>query len=664
MISKFFQRLFDLPRGQKRAIQLVVDTGLMLASFGLAMALRLESLAFVTDPRIWAAMLVVIPCSLLVFMRLGFYRAVIRFISAQTGVTILLGIAFSTILLALVSALTAAAIPRSVPVIYAMLALLSVGGVRFVLRAIYQQSQIVLKEPVIIYGGGEAGRQLLATLQQGREYNVVAFVDDDPHLQGVEIGGVRVHASRLIGWLTRQHGVKRVLLAIPSASRQQRKVILDRLESLPVRVQTIPGIADILSGKARITELREVALEELLGRDPVPPREELLDANIRGKVVLVSGAGGSIGSELCRQILRRAPKVLVLLEVSEFALYTIDMELRQLAAHVGLGVRIVPLLGSVQSTRRSEAALRGCAVETIYHAAAYKHVPMVEHNVVEGIRNNVFGTRTLALAAIAAGVRDFILISTDKAVRPTNVMGASKRLAELVCQALAARQSGTRFAMVRFGNVLGSSGSVIPLFRHQIETGGPITVTDPEITRYFMTIPEAAQLVIQAGAMARGGDVFVLDMGEPAKIVDLAQRMVRLCGLTPYIETAAGPPGEGDIAITFTGLRSGEKRFEELLTGNNPQPTSHPRIMTAQETCLDWPGLEDLLAALFEASIAQDVPAIRALLQAAPIGYQPAAEIADLLWNADDLNAGETAALMPSPGPVSLSRAERDELQP
>jgi len=639
MISKFFQRLFDLPRGQKRAIQLVVDTGLMLASFGLAMALRLESLAFVTDPRIWAAMLVVIPCSLLVFMRLGFYRAVIRFISAQTGVTILLGIAFSTILLALVSALTAAAIPRSVPVIYAMLALLSVGGVRFVLRAIYQQSQIVLKEPVIIYGGGEAGRQLLATLQQGREYNVVAFVDDDPHLQGVEIGGVRVHASRLIGWLTRQHGVKRVLLAIPSASRQQRKVILDRLEPLPVRIQTMPGIADILSGKARITELREVALEDLLGRDPVPPRADLLDANIRGKVVLVSGAGGSIGSELCRQIVQRAPRVLVLLEVSEFALYTIDMELRQVVERQGLVLRIIPLLGSVQSTRRTEAALRQCHVETVYHAAAYKHVPMVERNVVEGIRNNVFGSRTLALAAIAAGVKDFILISTDKAVRPTNVMGASKRLAELVCQGLAAHQSGTRFAMVRFGNVLGSSGSVIPLFRRQIETGGPITVTGPEITRYFMTIPEAAQLVIQAGAMAQGGDVFVLDMGEPVKIVDLARRMVLLCGLTPYIVSAEGPPGEGDIAIIFTGLRPGEKRFEELLIGTDPRATSHPRIMTAQETCLDWPALEDLLAALFAASVAQDVTAIRALLQAAPIGYQPAEGIADLLWNEDDLNS-------------------------
>lgn len=657
MISEFFQRLFDLPRGQKRTIQLVVDTGLMLASFGLAMALRLDSLAFAANPQIWLIILLVIPFSLLVFMRLGFYRAVIRFISAQTAITILLGIATSAILLALVSALTAVPIPRSVPAIYAMLALLSVGGVRFALRAIYQQSQIVLKEPVIIYGGGEAGRQLLATLQQGREYNVVAFVDDDPHLQGVEIGGLRVHASRAIGLLTTQYGAKRVLLAIPSASRQQRKVILDRLEPLPVRVQTIPGIADILSGKARITELREVTLEDLLGRDPVPPREDLLDANIRGKVVLVSGAGGSIGSELCRQILQRAPRVLVLLEVSEFALYTIDMELRQVVERQGLDLRIIPLLGSVQSTRRTEAALRQCHVETVYHAAAYKHVPMVERNVVEGIRNNVFGTRTLALAAIAAGVRDFILISSDKAVRPTNVMGASKRLAELVCQALAAHQSGTRFAMVRFGNVLGSSGSVIPLFRRQIETGGPITVTDPEITRYFMSIPEAAQLVIQAGAMVQGGDVFVLDMGAPVKIVDLAQRMVRLCGLKPYVVTAAGPLGEGDIAITFTGLRPGEKRFEELLIGDNPQTTSHPRIMTAQETSLEWQALEDLLAALFKACIAQDVAQIRHLLQAAPTGYQPSAQIADLLWNEDDLAAGETAARMPSPRPASLSQA-------
>jgi FlaA1/EpsC-like NDP-sugar epimerase len=446
-----------------------------------------------------------------------------------------------------------------VPFIYAMLALLTIGGVRFALRAVYLKGQLRHKDRVLVYGAGAAGRQLVVSLRLGNEHEPIAFVDDAPHLHDAFIQGLKVYAPGKVPRLIGDYGVDKVLLAIPSATRARRREILEALEPLAVPVQSIPGMADMVSGKAQVAEVRDVAVEDLLGRDPIPPSESLMGANITGKVVMVTGAGGSIGSELCRQILLQAPRQLLLLESSEFSLYRIEQELTQEAKRQGLSVPVKALLGSVQHRRRLEEAMFRFGVQTVYHAAAYKHVPMVEHNVVEGLRNNVMGTLSSAEAAIASGVESFVLVSTDKAVRPTNVMGASKRLAELVCQALGDHQAGTRFSMVRFGNVLGSSGSVVPLFRRQIAQGGPITVTHRDITRYFMTIPEAAQLVIQAGAMARGGDVFVLDMGEPVKIAELAAHMVRLSGRACCWRHPRRT-GRRAISSTWCGCRNGVEK--------------------------------------------------------------------------------------------------------
>ncbi len=627
-MRNLLQSLFRLPRRQKRTIQLVVDCVLIAASFLLAMLLRLEDWAPLVEVRTWLALVVMIPLSLAIYIRLGFYRAVIRYLGPKAIRAVVIGVVVSALSLPLASYLFALGIPRSVPFIYAMLALLTIGGVRFGLRAIYLRSQIRHKPRVVIYGAGSAGRQLAVSLSHGQEYLPIAFVDDAVSLQNTYIEGLKVYPPRQLGYLSDTYGAERVLMAMPSVSRERRREILAELEPQGFPVQTIPGVADMVTGRARISEVRDVAVEDLLGRDPVPPNPALMEANIRGKVVLVTGAGGSIGSELCRQILRHGPSRLLLLEISEFGLYRIEQDLHRIVKEEGHEVRIEALLGSVQHRQRLTAVMKAYAVETVYHAAAYKHVPMVEHNVVEGVQNNVFGTLSTARAAIDAGVETFVLVSTDKAVRPTNVMGTTKRLAELICQALAGHQNATRFCMVRFGNVLGSSGSVVPLFREQIQAGGPITVTHPDITRFFMTIPEAAQLVIQAGAMAQGGDVFVLDMGEPVRIADLARQMVRLSGLK--VRDERNP--EGDVAIAYTGLRPGEKLYEELLVGDNVSATSHPRIMTAQEVFWEWPRLEAYLDRLFEACRLFHHNGIRRLLLEAPTAYRPQGDIVDLVW--------------------------------
>jgi FlaA1/EpsC-like NDP-sugar epimerase len=418
-------------------------------------------------------------------------------------------------------------------------------------------------------------------------------------------------------------GVTDILLALPSSSRERRNRIIAGLRSVPVHIRTLPGLADLATGRVTVQDFKELDIEDLLGRDPVPPNTELLARNLAGKVVLVTGAGGSIGSELCRQILAERPRQLLLLEHNEFGLYSIHQELQGLCTAGGHGTEVIPLLGSVSNPQRLQEICETYRPATVYHAAAYKHVPLVESNPAEGIVNNVFGTMNIARAAVASGVSQFILISTDKAVRPTNVMGASKRMAELVLQGLAgqADNASTCFGMVRFGNVLGSSGSVVPLFRGQLASGGPLTVTHPDVTRYFMTIPEAAQLVLQAGAMATGGDVFVLDMGEPVRIMDLARRMVELSGLTVRDQ---GNPG-GDIEIAVTGLRPGEKLYEELLIGDNPSPTVHPRIMKAHEDCLSWPELQVHLDTLRRASAEGDVETIKAVLRTCVHGYLPQA---------------------------------------
>lgn len=636
---RLFQPLFSLPRRVKRLIQLTADVILITLSFLLAMLLRLDSSDFLSQPKVWLVLPVMIPVSLLIFVRLGFYRAVIRYMSVKAFKTVMLGVLGSALTLALVNYLYQLPVPRSVPFIYALLAMFTIGGVRFGLRAIYMRDQLRYKTRVLIYGAGASGRQLTLTLRHGNEYEPIAFIDDAPSLHRALVMGMTVYPTQDIERLIDNYGIDKVLLAIPSATRHRRREVLERLEPLAVPVQTIPGMADMVSGQARVSEMRDVAVEDLLGRDPVPPDTALMDANIRDKVVMVTGAGGSIGAELCRQILRQSPRRLLLLEVSEYGLYQIEQDLKWLAKHEGYeAVPVHALLGSVQHRSRIETILRTYQVQSLYHAAAYKHVPLVEHNMVEGLRNNVMGTLETAQAAVAAGVESFVLVSTDKAVRPTNVMGASKRLAELACQALASHQASTRFSMVRFGNVLGSSGSVVPLFRRQIAAGGPVTVTHPDITRYFMTIPEAAQLVIQAGAMGRGGDVFVLDMGEPVRIAGLAERMIRLTGLEPELPAEQEPTSDtaksalpGDIAIRYTGLRPGEKLYEELLIGDKVSATRHERIMTAHETALTWAELDDLIHQLFSACHRFDYHGIRQLLISAPLGYQPSSELCDLL---------------------------------
>ena len=626
----WFEAVFRLPRQYKRLLQLTADAGLIILSFIVAMLLRLDSWHFMDSPSTWLPLLAVIPVSLLLFVRLGFYRAIIRYMTHKAVEALLVGVAASTLCLVMISYLFTLPVPRSVPFIYAMLALLTIGGARFLLRGVYLNNHMRRKIRVVVYGAGAAGRQLVASLREGREYQPVAFIDDAPQLLNASVQELRVNSPESLPGLVETFGVQKVLLAVPTATRARRRAILQSLARFDIPVQTIPGMADVVAGKARIDEIRDVTEEDLLGRDPTPPDPTLIGSRIRGKVVMVTGAGGSIGSELCRQIIRQSPAKLLLLEISEFGLYRIEEELKRLSQEERLKVPIRALLGSVRHAGRMESILKTFGVQTVYHAAAYKHVPMVEHNVCEGISNNVFGTLRTAQAAVAAGVETFILISTDKAVRPTNVMGATKRLAELVCQALAQTQTVTRFSMVRFGNVLGSSGSVVPLFRRQIRAGGPVTVTHPDITRYFMTVPEAAQLVLQAGSMATGGDVFVLDMGQPVKIDGLARQMVRLSGSVPVEAGEGGRPG--DIEIVYTGLRPGEKLYEELLIGENVDKTSHPRIMTARESSLPWTGLQTLIDTLRQLCREARLEDIRSLLLQAPLAYAPTGKIVDNVW--------------------------------
>lgn len=617
--------VIGLDRSAKRLLQVTVDCVLMALCLALAVALRLDAFSPLADPRIWAVLAPVMPLTVLAFAGLGLYRAVIRYIAIGALGAILAGVLVSAVVMFVSVQFLDLPLPRSVPGIYALLLLVSAGGLRFAVRTLLTMSRPSQGAAVLIYGAGAAGRQLATALRQGVEYQPVAFADDDPKLRGLRIAGLRVHAPAAIPGLVRAHGIRVILLALPSVGRRRRSEIVESLANLPVEVMVTPGMADIVSGRARFSDLRRVEPEDLLGRDPIPPREDLMSVNVTARSVLVTGAGGSIGSEICRQVLAFRPRCLVLYEISEYALYSIEQELRRQAESLGAAApRIVPVLGSVLDRALAARVLRRHAVETVYHAAAYKHVPLVEQNEAAGVFNNVFGTRRLALAAREAGVRAFILVSTDKAVRPGNVMGASKRLAELTCQALAAEGGSTVFSMVRFGNVLGSSGSVIPLFRAQIERGGPVTVTHRDITRYFMTIPEAAQLVIQAGALARGGEVFLLDMGRPVRILDLAITMVRLHGLVPQLAQhgVRAPPVQGDIAIRIVGLRPGEKLHEELLLGNDLRPTEHPRIMTGNETMLSWPQLEARLAELAAACARQDGRAIRRILGRAPTGYR------------------------------------------
>ncbi|ROV59360.1 polysaccharide biosynthesis protein [Vibrio ponticus] len=625
--------IWNAPRSLKRAISVTLDIAFITIAYWGAYWTRLgETGVFKLDDSYVISYVTALFATIALFVQVGLYRAILRYMNSKALMTIMSSCVLSALFVILASHYTHTPVPRSVPIIYAAYLAILCGGARLLARTMINRTGRKQKTNVIIYGAGAAGRQLANLIHQGSEYHPVCFVDDNAHLCKSSVHGLNIYQRSSLPALLSKFKAEKVLLALPSATRTQRKRILSSLVEYNVEVLSIPPLADIVNGELKIDQLKEVAIEDLLGRDAVAPNQGLLEKNIKEKVVMVTGAGGSIGSELCRQIVRNQPTKLVLFELSEFALYQIDRELNALVGKEHLSVEIVPLLGSVQRINRLATVMKSFGVQTVYHAAAYKHVPLVEYNVVEGVRNNVFGTYYTANAAIEAGVESFVLISTDKAVRPTNVMGTTKRVAELGLQALAAQENvkerGTRFCMVRFGNVLGSSGSVIPVFKKQIADGGPVTVTHPDIIRYFMTIPEAAQLVIQAGAMGKGGDVFVLDMGEPVKIAELAKNLIRLSGL----EVKNDEHPDGDIEIKFSGLRPGEKLFEELLIGDNVQGTAHERIMTANEKFLPIEEYQVLITALDEACHNFEHEKIRQLLLDAPTGFAPTDGIGDLVW--------------------------------
>ncbi|MFD2641178.1 polysaccharide biosynthesis protein [Pseudomonas japonica] len=650
--------LLGLPRRQKRLLQVMADVILVWAALWLAFVVRLgiDEMANPIRDHVWlfiSAQIVAIP----LFIRFGMYRAVMRYFGNDALIAIIKAVSLSALILGVVVYWYSNhenVVPRSIIFNYWWLSLILVGGLRLAMRQYFLGDWFAAAQhvpftnrddglpKVAIYGAGSAGNQLVAALRLGKLMRPVAFIDDDSSIVDRVISGLQVYKPRNLQKMIDCTGAQEILLAIPSVTRARRREILGFLEGFPLHVRSIPGFMDLASGRVKVEDIQEVDIADLLGRDAVPAQEDLLERCIADQSVMVTGAGGSIGSELCRQILGLRPRILLLFEHSEFNLYSILSELEQRVRRESLPTKILPILGSVRNQAQMLDIMKTWRVSTVYHAAAYKHVPMVEHNIAEGVLNNVIGTLNTAQAALQAGTANFVLISTDKAVRPTNVMGSTKRLAEMTLQALSrepapvlfgdkgniSRVNKTRFTMVRFGNVLGSSGSVIPLFHKQIKSGGPLTVTHPNITRYFMTIPEAAQLVIQAGSMGQGGDVFVLDMGEPVRIVELAEKMIHLSGLS--VRSERNP--HGDIAIEFTGLRPGEKLYEELLIGDNVAATRHPMIMTANEDYLSWSSLSERLGQLLKAIDEDDYNRVRQLLRETVSGYAPDGEIVDWIY--------------------------------
>jgi len=627
--------ILALPRAAKRFVALSVDLSFCILTVWLAFYLRLGEFVNLSVQGLWAVV-VSVGIALPIFVISGLYRAIFRYSDwpALLSVARAVGV-YGLLYASIFTAIGFGGVPRTVGIIQPILLLFFVGASRALARVwLGDQYLTILKQTsrpkVLIYGAGTSGRQLAVAMANSLEVQVAGFLDDDDRLHGHVLNGQPIYNPEDLDSLAATLNISDVLLAMPSLSRHRRNKILSQVRRAHVAVRTLPSVNDLARGKVSISDLRDLDIDDLLGRDPVVPNHNLMVKNIIGKVVLVTGAGGSIGSELSRQILAVSPAKLLLIEHSEFALYAIHSELEKKLASSEVGALpvLVPLLASVQDNDRMREIMSTWHPDTVYHAAAFKHVPLVEHNPIAGINNNMLGTLCIAQAAAESGVTDFVLISTDKAVRPTNVMGASKRLAEMALQALAANQTGTRFCMVRFGNVLGSSGSVVPKFRQQIIDGGQITLTHLEVTRFFMTITEAAQLVIQAGAMAKGGDVFVLDMGQPVKIMELAQRMVELSGLT--VRDKDRP--DGDIEITVTGLRPGEKLYEELLIGNNPKPTIHPRIMKAQEDFIPWAEFEPKLNALKIAMNLKDLEGVRLIMQQMVAGYIPSDPILDWVY--------------------------------
>jgi FlaA1/EpsC-like NDP-sugar epimerase len=657
MLKIIRNALLASPRLLKQTLAVLSDVFICAIAVQLAMELLTETYVSWSFQHSWMfglGLLFFLP----IFIAMGLYRAIFRFAGLQVIFSLNKAMALYALVYASVFTLLGIEqVPRSVGLLQPLIFGLGIVSSRLFVRywlGGFGRNNLVSETPrALIYGAGSAGRQLAGGLLTSSHVRVVGYVDDDDRLHGHNLNGLNIYSPNDLARIVERKQVTQIFLAIPSVSQRRRNEVINQLLPLHLQVRTLPSLADLASGKVTVSDLRELNIEDLLGREPVVPNPLMLAKNITSKVVMVTGAGGSIGSELCRQILNAQPSTLLLVELSEFALYEIHRELEatvrekayqasedlagpSLHALDASSPVLIPLLANVRDAHRMAEIMRTWRPSTVYHAAAYKHVPLVEHNPAEGVKNNVQGTLITATQAALHGVSDFVLVSTDKAVRPTNIMGTSKRLAEMVLQAKAASQvlnfgeipSKTRFSMVRFGNVLGSSGSVVPLFRKQIAEGGPITLTDERMTRYFMTIPEAAQLVIQAAAMANGGDVFVLDMGQPVKILDLAKRMVDLSGLAVLDESNP----MGDIEIKVTGLRPGEKLYEELLIGDNPLPTSHPRIMKAHEEFLPWVELESKLNTLNNAIDSNNVPAIRTLLKELVPGYQPESAVVDWVW--------------------------------
>ena len=660
--------LFNLPRSKKKIILVLFDLLVLLLAFGVS---SIYSFEWRGIPQYWQttiltsfipSFVIVAFLSILVFSACGFYTTMIRYVGTHQILKILLAALASTAFYIALYAGTKIMISDTqiadlqtnglqinnlqinigAAALYGGLVTLIIVVSRLLIAELYTFITNKSLARVLIYGAGKAGVQLLQALQSSDQYTVVALVDDDVTLHGINVNGLKVYKSTKLATLVKEENITQVLLAMPRLDREKRKDIIDKLQTVSVKVKTIPALADLGDENEKIDQLRDIGVEDLLGRDPVEPIQSMLESCIRDKVVLVTGAGGSIGSELSRQIAQLSPTHLLLLDSSEYALYQIEREIEKTVAQRKEKYKLTALLGSVLEKDRLKEIFTTFRVDTIYHAAAYKHVPMVEHNIIAGVRNNVFGTWHCAEAAIGSGVSTFVLVSTDKAVRPTNIMGASKRLAEQVLQGLAQEVDAPKYCMVRFGNVLDSSGSVVPLFREQIKAGGPITVTHPDIIRYFMTVPEAAQLVLQAGALAHKGEVFVLDMGEPVKIAELAEKMINLMGLT--LKTEKFPLG--DIEIKYTGLRPGEKLYEELLVGDNPWGTEHPRIMCAEEFKLPWANVYSVLNELVKACDTSDCERVRELLLNSEAGYSSNEVISDWVWSeksAKTANEKETA---------------------
>jgi len=624
-------KLILLSRVYKQFILILADSFLLISVLLIAFSVRLGGMYWPDDNLFWVIFgspLLAIP----IFIRFRLYNTIIRYLGFKSMWMTVQAVSIYSLIWGIIAFMIASQgtgsiqdVPRSIVFINWIIAIVVILGFRMIARwALTSVSNNEFISNVMIYGAGEAGRQLSIALQQSNDYKIIAFIDDEKEIHGQSLNGIEVVSPDLIKNLINKYSVTEILMAVPTLSRNRRKEIINFLEPFPVLVRSLPSVLELAKGKVKIDDLREVTIKDLLGRDSIQPDQKMLSLNITNKAVMVTGAGGSIGSELCRQVLKLNPTVLILFELSEFALYTIHREL----STVSPDLKILPFLGSINNKERVSAILKKYYVQTVYHAAAYKHVPMVEYNNNEGVNNNIFGTLACAEAAIDNNVETFVLISTDKAVRPTSTMGTTKRFAELILQGLSKQHTGTRFMMVRFGNVLGSSGSVIPLFKKQINEGGPVTVTSPKMIRYFMTIPEAVELVIQAGAMGKGGDVFVLNMGDPVSINDLAIKMIRLSGLE--IKDESNP--NGDIEILYTGIRPGEKLFEELLIGDNISKTDHPMIMRAEEDEIEWKDLKVILKDLEEAIINSDFRKVREILTIAVPDFKPQSPIEDFLF--------------------------------